>query len=52
MALYKFTYLLTYLLTMTDKLQRLMNAAARLVTGRRAFSVTGPTVWNSLPDSL
>jgi len=24
----------------------------RLTLGRRAFSVAGPTVWNSLPDEL
>jgi len=57
--------------TVTDKLQRVLNAAMSLLVfvlqtvtsslylavvstynGRRAFSIAGPTVWNSLPDEL
>jgi len=40
-AVYKCSYLLTYLLTY-----------ACSTLGRRALSVSGPTVWNSLPDEL
>ena len=38
--------------TITDRLQCLLNAAARVVSNTGKFFVAGPMAWNALPDDL